>query len=58
MSIKPDQADILLRNLATPGVITEVDMQTAQDLGAFFEDALSEQEALDAVADPYDEGAP
>ena len=43
--------DLLLLN--APGVIIEVDVRTAEDLGAFEEDALSEEEAF-ASADAED----
>ncbi len=39
-----------LLDLNSPGIVIEVDRRTAEELGAFEEDALSEAEAL-ACAD-------
>jgi len=39
-----------IEGLNTPGVIVEVDRRTAEDLGAFEEDALSEEDALESAA--------
>ena len=52
MSNQKTDPQILLLN--TPGVVIEVDRRTAEALGAFAEDALSEAEALAAGVD-YDE---
>jgi hypothetical protein len=41
---QPTDPDILKLN--QPGVLIEVDRRTAEDLGAFEEDALEEAEAL------------
>ena len=38
-----------LEKLNTPGLVVEVDRDTARDLGAFEEDALSEEDALAAT---------
>ena len=47
----PTDSDILKLN--QPGVVIEVDRRTAEDLGAFEEDALDETEALaSAEIDP------
>ena len=48
------QTDQEILRLNTPGVMIEVDRRTAEALGAFAEDALSEAEALAAGID-YDE---
>ena len=48
---EPTDPDILKLN--QPGVVIEVDRRTAEDLGAFEEDALDEAEALaSAETDP------
>jgi hypothetical protein len=48
-----DQTDARLLQLNRPGVIVEVDAKTAEDLGAFVEEALTEAEALEsAQGDP------
>jgi len=53
----PDTPETQLLALNHPGIVIEVDARTAEDLGAFEEDALSEEEAL-ASADTEDhEGA-
>lgn len=44
--VSTDYADFL-----TPGVVIELDPDQADDLGAFHEDALSLDDALDANAD-------
>ena len=49
-----DKTDPEILRLNTPGIVIEVDRRTAEDLGAFEEDALSEAEAL-ASGDDYDE---
>ena len=49
-----DKTDPEILRLNTPGIVIEVDRRTAEDLGAFAEDALSEAEAL-ASGDDYDE---
>ncbi|NCA72658.1 MAG: conjugal transfer protein TraD [Sphingobacteriia bacterium] len=50
---QPTDPDILKLN--EPGVVIEVDRLTAEDLGAFEEDALDEAEALaSAEIDPRD----
>jgi len=49
-----DKTDPEILRLNTPGVVIEVNRRTAEDLGAFEEDALSEAEAL-ASGDDYDE---
>jgi len=41
-----NETEQALERLNTPGVVVEVDRQTAEELGAFEEDALSEAEAL------------
>ena len=48
------KTDPQILRLNTPGVVIEVDRRTAEDLGAFAEDALSEADALAAGVD-YDE---
>jgi hypothetical protein len=48
------KTDPQILRLNTPGVVIEVDRRTAEALGAFAEDALSEAEALAAGID-YDE---
>lgn len=40
-----------LEKLNTPGNVVEVDKKTAEDLGAFEEDALSEEDALEGDDD-------
>ncbi len=49
----PDTTETKLLELNHPGIVIEVDSRTAEDLGAFEEDALSEEEAL-ASADTED----
>jgi hypothetical protein len=44
---QPTDPDILKLN--EPGVVIEVDRRTAEDLGAFEEDALDEAEALASI---------
>jgi hypothetical protein len=44
------ETDRAIEGLNTPGVVVEVDRRTAEDLGAFEEDALSEAEALESAA--------
>ena len=46
----PGVLELQLLDLNRPGIVIEVDRRTAEDLGAFEEDALSEAEAL-ACAD-------
>jgi hypothetical protein len=41
-----DPIDIQILKLNQPGVVIEVDPRTAEDLGAFEEDAIDEAEAL------------
>jgi len=45
---EPTDPNILKLN--QPGVVIEVDRRTAEDLGAFEEDALDEDEALASAA--------
>ncbi len=45
------KTDQQILRLNTPGVVIEVDRRTAEELGAFEEDALSEAEALASGAD-------
>ena len=52
MSNQKTDPQILCLN--TPGVMIEVDLRAAEELGAFAEDALSEAEALASGVD-YDE---
>ena len=49
-----DKTDPEILRLNTPGIVIEADRRTAEDLGAFEEDALTEAEAL-ASGDDYDE---
>ncbi len=49
-----EKTDPQILRLNTPGVMIEVDRRTAEALGAFAEDALSEAEALASGVD-YDE---
>ncbi len=49
-----EKTDPQILRLNTPGVVIEVDRRTAEALGAFAEDALSEAEALASGVD-YDE---
>ena len=49
-----EKTDPQILRLNTPGVVIEVDRRTAEALGAFAEDALSEAEAL-AAGEDYDE---
>jgi len=44
-----DSTDTQILQLNRPGVVIEVDPRTAEDLGAFEEDALDEAEALASV---------
>lgn len=44
-----------LLNLNIPATIVEIDPDTADDLAAFFETALSEEEALESDDYPKDE---
>jgi hypothetical protein len=53
----PIDSDIALEKLAdadNPGFIVEVDPNEAERLGAFMEDALTEQDALDGSVDLLD----
>ena len=43
-----NETDQAIERLNTPGVVLEVDPKTAEELGAFEEDALSEEEALES----------
>jgi hypothetical protein len=49
-----DSTDLRLLGLNRPGLVIEVDPSTAEDLGAFEEDALDEAAAL-ASADTDDQ---
>jgi hypothetical protein len=49
----PVTLEAQLLALNRPGIVIEVDARTAEELGAFEEDALSEEEAL-ACADTED----
>ena len=49
-----EKTDPQILRLNTPGVMIEVDRRTAEALGAFAEDALSEAEALASGVD-YEE---
>ena len=49
-----EKTDPQILCLNTPGVVIEVDRRTAEDLGAFVEEALSEAEALASGVD-YDD---
>ena len=49
-----EKTDPQILRLNTPGVVIEVDRRTAEELGAFEEDALSEAEAL-ASGEDYDQ---
>ena len=49
-----EKTDPQILRLNTPGVVIEVDRRTAEALGAFAEDALSEAEALASGVD-YDD---
>lgn len=53
MPNRTDPAELLKLN--TPGVVIEVDWETAEEMGAFIEDALSEQDALESNDYPKDE---
>ncbi len=46
-----NETDQAIERLNTAGVVVEVDPKTAQELGAFEEDALSEEEALESAED-------
>ncbi len=49
---KKDAAEALLEKLAdmeTPGYVVEFDPEEAEIVGAFVEDALSEEDALEAT---------
>ena len=45
-----NETDQALEGVNTPGVVVEVDRRMAEDLGAFEEDALTEEEALESAA--------
>jgi len=49
----PDTTETKILMLNRPGIVIEVDARTADDLGAFEEDALTEEDAL-ASADTED----
>ncbi len=54
MNYETDLADMIvekLMDLATPGFIAEMTPLEADMMGAFFEDALSEEDAREAVYD-------
>jgi len=44
-----DQTDKDFERLNEPGVVVEVDKKMAEELGAFEEDALNEEEALESA---------
>lgn len=44
-----NSTDRALEKLNTPGLVVEVDKKTAEELGAFEEDALSEDQAMAAT---------
>jgi ABC-type uncharacterized transport system auxiliary subunit len=44
-----NETDQAIERLNTPGEVLEVDPKTAEELGAFEEDALSEEEALESA---------
>jgi hypothetical protein len=46
MTNRIDPAELIKLN--TPGVMIEMDWETAEKMGAFVEDALSEQDALES----------
>jgi type IV secretion system protein VirB1 len=46
-----------LDDFGLPGVVVEVDAATAEDHGAFEEDALTEADAWESNCDPRGEGA-
>lgn len=53
----PIDSDVALEKLAdadNPGFIVDVDPDEAERLGAFMEDALTEQDALDGSVDLLD----
>jgi hypothetical protein len=53
----PNDSDVALEKLAdadNPGFIVDVDPDEAERLGAFMEDALTEQDALDGSVDLLD----
>jgi len=54
-SIMTNPTDTQILDLNRPGVVIEVDARTAEDLGAFEEDALDEAAAL-ASADTDGQG--
>ena len=53
MSRKPESDPLLekMRDFEIPGHVIEVDQDEAEELGAFVEDALTEEEALESVID-------
>ena len=53
MSQKPksDPLDQKLRDVLIPGHVIELDQDEAEELGAFEERALTEQEACESVSD-------
>lgn len=51
LKITDSVIDEKLRDMETPGFQAEFDPQEAERLGAFEEDALSEQDALDSTMD-------
>lgn len=44
-----DETEKDIERLNTPGVVVEVDQKTSEELGAFEEDAMSEEEALESA---------
>lgn len=51
---KPDELDEKLQDLDIPGAEVEVDPDEADELGAFVEDALTEEEAKESAIDEHD----
>ena len=47
--VDPDELDAKLRDLELPGVVMAFDPEEAERLGAFREDALTEEEAMESV---------
>lgn len=52
---KESVIDEKMEDALTPGVEVECDPEEAEELGAFFEDALSEEDAKDGIVDLIDD---
>lgn len=52
-----DTVNMKLADLDTPGAVVEMDPEEAELAGAFVEDALTAEDALEAAADERERGS-